>query len=231
MIKISTKYLQILGSLGSKIYTQNDEPANAKEGALWVDMDEYEESSSIDADTLGGKNPSEYVLSDEFTEIVEAIKAELKSETTERAGFIYPFAGTTVPIGYLLCDGAEYSRTAYPELFAAIGTIYGAGDGSTTFNVPNLATRVPVGKGSGYALGATGGEEKHTLTVDEMPAHNHSLANPVGDDSGDVNGYQWKQNMGDWGKMITEVAGGSQAHNNMQPYTVVNYIIATGKYV
>ena len=55
-----------------------------------------------------------------------------------KAGFIYPLASNVVPEGFLLCDGAEYLRAEYPELFAAIGTMYGAGDGSSTFNVPNL---------------------------------------------------------------------------------------------
>lgn len=147
-----------------------------------------------------------------------------------RAGFIYPLAGETVPTGFLLCDGAEYSRTEYPELFAAIGTLYGEGDGSTTFNVPDLATRVPVGKGEGYELGDVGGEAEHTLTVDEMPGHDHLLplytstgANKPGASVGyieNAGGNQWSS----YG-----YTGGSQPHNNMQPYTVVNYIIATGK--
>lgn len=152
-----------------------------------------------------------------------------------KAGFIYPLATPVVPEGFLLCDGAAYSRTEYSELFAAIGTIYGTGDGSTTFNVPNLATRVPVGKGSGYALGATGGEEKHTLTVEEMPSHHHSSRDDAaglfagwGNKSGDgwVTASMPGNNGGNWNTANT---GGSQAHNNMQPYTVVNYIIATGK--
>ena len=158
-----------------------------------------------------------------------------------KAGFIYPLASATVPNGFLLCDGAAYSRTEYPELFAAIGTIYGSGDGSTTFNVPNLATRVPVGKGSGYALGATGGESEHTLTLNEMPTHDHGSDSKnmmgdiglqvSGDEGGGVGfGVEWaylspRTNL----NIHVEPNGGSQPHNNMQPYTVVNYIIATGK--
>ena len=145
-----------------------------------------------------------------------------------KAGFIYPLASSVVPEGFLLCDGAAYSRTEYPELFTAIGTIYGAGDGSTTFNVPNLATRVPVGTGTGYALGATGGEEKHTLTAAEMPSHSHHYGvqiygNTVGNATLSGNASAASLNK------ESSVAGGSQPHNNMQPYTVVNYIIATGK--
>ena len=182
-----------------------------------------------------------------------------------KAGFIYPLASSIVPEGFLLCDGAEYSRVQYEELFAAIGTIYGVGDGSTTFNVPNLQTRVPVGAGEGYGLGAVGGEATHTLTVNEMPSHGHtrgsmeitgqfisgsdynvstdvsdlikgafSVTNTAGTStnasSGDADAVRtidFKASRTWTGE--TSSVGGSQPHNNMQPYTVVNYIIATGK--
>lgn len=156
-----------------------------------------------------------------------------------KAGFIYPLAGETIPKGFLLCDGAAYSRTQYPELFAAIGTLYGEGDGSTTFNVPNLQTRVPVGAGGEFVLGATGGETEHTLTVDEMPSHKHATAGYAAGESvgypvlnaenghGDPN-YQ-TFGSGTYETTYSEIVGGSQPHNNMQPYTVVNYIIATGE--
>ena len=142
----------------------------------------------------------------------------------------------------MLCDGTAYLRTEYPELFAAIGTIYGSGDGSTTFNIPNLATRVPVGKGAEYALGATGGEEKHTLTTTEIPAHNHQVSVGTagsqyiyyknGFGSNDNNGYGLAPSASapsDAHTVYARNTGGSGSHNNMQPYTVVNYIIATGK--
>ena len=156
--------------------------------------------------------------------------SRLNKLATPKAGFIYPLASSVVPKGFLLCDGSEYSRTEYPELFAAIGTIYGAGDGSTTFNVPNLETRVPVGKGTGYALGASGGEEKHTLTVEEMPSHDHYLPMYVSTGNskpGASVGYS--ENCGGTQWATSGYVGNSQPHNNMQPYTVVNYIIATGK--
>ncbi|MBO7344489.1 MAG: tail fiber protein [Clostridia bacterium] len=68
---------------------------------------------------------------------VDALIANVIAQTTEKPGMIKPFAGTTVPTGYLLCDGSAVSRTTYADLFAAIGTTYGSGDGSTTFNIPN----------------------------------------------------------------------------------------------
>lgn len=91
-------------------------------------------------------------------------------------GAIMPYAASTPPTGWLLCDGSAVSRTAYARLFAVIGTTYGAGDGSTTFNLPNLRGRFPVGlDGSAdfATLGQTGGERAHTLTTGELPAHGH----------------------------------------------------------
>lgn len=71
------------------------------------------------------------------------------------AGVIIPFAGKSVPTGYLLCNGAAVSRTNYANLFAAIGTLYGAGDGSTTFNLPDARDRVLQGASSTYAVGTS----------------------------------------------------------------------------
>jgi microcystin-dependent protein len=93
---------------------------------------------------------------------------------------VLAFAASTVPAGYLLCDGTAVSRSTYATLFAAIGTAHGAGNGSTTFNVPDLRGRVPVGVdgsagrlASNDALGQSGGEEKHTMTVAESAPHSH----------------------------------------------------------
>jgi microcystin-dependent protein len=92
------------------------------------------------------------------------------------AGSIIPWGGSSAPANWLLCDGTAVSRTTYASLFSAIGTAYGTGDGSTTFNLPDLRGRVPVGRNSGSfgTLGATGGVESVTLTVDQMPSHTHT---------------------------------------------------------
>ena len=89
-------------------------------------------------------------------------------------GSIIPFAANTPPSGWLNCDGSAVSRSTYAALFNLIGEMYGSGDGSTTFNLPNLQKRFPVGVGNGYGLGKTGGEETHTLTTEEMPEHTHN---------------------------------------------------------
>jgi microcystin-dependent protein len=91
-------------------------------------------------------------------------------------GIISQFAGATAPPGYLLCDGAAVSRTTFSSLFTTIGTAYGTGNGTTTFNLPNLQNRIPVGKGPDAefdTLGETGGEKAVTLTSSQIPAHSH----------------------------------------------------------
>lgn len=84
-----------------------------------------------------------------------------------------PFAGTVAPENYLFCDGSAVDRTTYATLFGVIGTTFGSGDGSTTFNLPDLGGRVPLGVSSTHLLGSTGGSETVTLTESELPAHVH----------------------------------------------------------
>lgn len=96
-------------------------------------------------------------------------------------GSIMPFAGATIPAGWLLCNGAAVSRTTYSSLFAALGGIsspWGLGDGSTTFNVPDLRNRVPTGKGSETfgTLGAIGGAETMSLQEAHLAAHTHTFS-------------------------------------------------------
>lgn len=145
-------------------------------------------------------------------------------------GSISAYGGENIPTNWLKCNGQAVSRTDYPELFNAIGTTYGSGDGSTTFNLPNISERVIVGNnGDGeFSLGNTGGEKEHTLTVDEMPSHTHLYNASIG--TGNAEGSlafgtsSGSVISGQYGIAIQN-AGGSQAHNNMQPYIALNYII------
>lgn len=111
---------------------------------------------------------------------------------TVATGMILPWAAALadIPTGYLGCDGAAVSRSTYSALFALVGTTHGAGDGSSTFNLPNFQNRMAIGKSGTYALGATGGAttatasisgsvqvtvNSHTLTTAQIPAHSHFI--------------------------------------------------------
>lgn len=199
------------------------------------------------------------------------------------AGIIMPFAGTVAPQGCLFCDGSAVSRTSYAALFAVIGTTYGAGDGETTFNIPDLSGRVVIGVSSSHAIGSTGGSETVTLTADQLPAHvhevpqhghgnnitattpklTHSITQPVfkynspkaikitaGSSKSYINGTSTQtatrstnlavgkhsaQSCTKAGSVTAFQAfntgsyGSGTGHNNMQPYTAVNYLICTGE--
>lgn len=111
-------------------------------------------------------------------------EAQLPVQNRREIGELKQFAKGTLPTGWLECDGAAVSRTTYASLFAAIGTTFGVGDGSTTFNLPDARNRATVGRGQGdtaegggtgtaRALGDKIGAETHTLAEAEIPAHNH----------------------------------------------------------
>ena len=162
--------------------------------------------------------------------IENAINAQVSGDTLP-VGCIVPFTSDTVPENWLLCDGQAVSRTDYALLFSIIGTTYGVGDGSTTFNLPNLKGRVAVGKDSTQTefdtLGETGGEKTHTQTIAEMPEHFHGsgLAG-AGSETGYGISYtyttEYRVYNGD--DFITRTGNG-QPMNNLQPYQVTNYII------
>jgi microcystin-dependent protein len=90
-------------------------------------------------------------------------------------GVTVPYGGTVAPAGYLLCQGQAVSRATFANLFGVVGTRFGAGDGSTTFNVPNMVDRFAVGAGAAYTSGASGGAAGVTLTTAMLPSHTHGL--------------------------------------------------------
>lgn len=158
-------------------------------------------------------------------------------------GTLAAFAGSAAPAGYLMADGSAVSRATYAQLFAVVGTSFGAGDGSSTFNLPNLKGRAAVGRDVAQvefdALGETGGAKTHTLTTPEMPNHTHAQnahEHLFGTETGAAisgSGKQYLINVGggtsaNAGATATnQHTGGGQAHNNLQPYLVTNFIVKT----
>lgn len=152
-------------------------------------------------------------------------------EANRIPGIINAYGGEvqSAPAGWLPCDGSAYSKTAYPELYAVIGDHNNPNDwDDTKFCVPDLGGSVVIGSSDEHLLGETGGEEAHKLEVTEMPSHQHGLAMDSG--TGSKNGIPVAGNAtgGSFGGYMFNT-GGNQPHNNMQPYTVCNYIISTGK--
>ena len=146
-------------------------------------------------------------------------------------GGIVEYAGTTAPNGWLLCDGSAISRTTYADLFEVIGTTFGEGDGSTTFNLPNRKNKTGVGVDSSSThfstLGATYGEETHKLTIDEMPKHRHEMIMRNTGTNYYENPYPPYTAVGATTNSSDGMlySGGDQPHNNIQPSIAMNYII------
>ncbi len=166
-------------------------------------------------------------------------------------GLISPYGGATAPTGWLLCDGSAVSRATYSALFAVVSTVYGVGDNATTFNVPDLRGRIPIGVGTGTGGGASGvgaptggsaltgigratwkGEETHVLTTGELAAHSHRVLLDSGTSTKDAvarnqsSGTPVYSQSGDSGDYI-ESTGSNTAHNNIQPVMGVQYLIKT----
>lgn len=152
------------------------------------------------------------------------------------------FAGNFAPRGWAFCNGQILSISQNTALFSLLGTTYG-GNGQTTFALPDLRGRVPISQGQGpglplYSLGEMGGEPNHTLIQTEMPAHNHTVqsnkatnadatsSRPNGRVPAAGGAYADTSDGSALQPDVIGAAGGSQPHNNMQPYLGLNYIIA-----
>jgi microcystin-dependent protein len=152
-------------------------------------------------------------------------------------GEIRMFAGNFAPAGWAFCNGQPLPISENETLFQLIGTTYG-GDGQSTFNLPNLQSRLPLHQGGGFILAETGGAEEITLTVNQIPSHSHPLiastavgtaASPQGNvlaASGSSNVYRPAPGAAALAPEAVGSAGGSQPHTNLQPYFGMNFIIS-----
>ena len=139
------------------------------------------------------------------------------------------------PKGWAFCNGQLLPINQNQALFSLLGTMYG-GNGQTNFALPNLRGRAPIHKGSGHTLGETGGQTAHTLTISEMPQHVHiAQGQPLaGSQLSPVNAllsqasnvYRTADNLISLHPGTIATVGGSQAHQNMQPFLALNFCIA-----
>jgi len=166
---------------------------------------------------------------------------------------IVPWSSASVPSGFLDCNGAAVSRSTYAALFAIIGTTYGAGDGSTTFNVPNLEDNVTVGKSPSKSVGGTGGANtvsvttsgniagstaNATLSTSQLASHDHSQGGRQGPQYVFPDSFSFRfyvpTNTGNTGSgdghshnMSANFTGNTANPSVVQPYLTLNYIIKT----
>jgi len=157
-------------------------------------------------------------------------------------GEIRIFAGNFAPVGWAFCDGSQLAISQNDVLFQLIGTTYG-GDGVNTFNLPDLRSRAPIHQGTGgggaYVIGQFAGVETIPLTTNQIPAHSHVPQAAIGGSGNPANspaGNVWSGWTG--GQFTTQApsvpmdaaaigsAGGSQPHDNMPPFLVINFIIS-----
>jgi microcystin-dependent protein len=247
-----TSYDTSWSTVAGAVY-QPSAPTSPQNGDIWIDSDA----------TASVLNTNDFLLKNDFDLFASPI------------GSITTYAGSASPSSkWAICDGSTLSRTTYDVLFARIGTTYGVGNGTTTFNLPNLKGRVVVGVDAAQAefdaLGETGGAKTHTLSIAEMPAHthtqnahNHGTSDPghiheVSASSGghpavtnyinqgvfgvfgfspstvnQASGYgrQWFADVSTTGIGINnstatnQNTGSGGAHNNLQPYIAMNYLI------
>jgi microcystin-dependent protein len=158
--------------------------------------------------------------------------------STPYVGEIKMFGGNFAPLGWAFCDGALLPIAEYDTLFNLIGTTYG-GDGQSTFQLPDLRGRLPVHQGGTFVIGETGGAEAVTLTAQQIPSHNHLLMattaggnqvspanNLLANSLGNFQPYIQEDPDGSLAANTLQNVGGSQPHDNMQPYVCVSFIIS-----
>jgi microcystin-dependent protein len=167
---------------------------------------------------------------DTYKEISTSSGGQQYIEEGMPIGSIIMWYGQTLPTNWIYCNGQTLLKKNYPELF---NVIMGASSTATQFTVPDLRARFPLGASSETGIGNTGGEETHTLTTAEMPAHTHSWSMKYGASTGTALPWGSSDWQGTWATsdstqyppLVIDSAGGDTAHNNMPPYFVIYYIM------
>lgn len=173
------------------------------------------------------------IIKEAFNKLIDDLREGGIGDTLPIGAVIeYPVSDNE-PNNWLLCDGREVSRSEYDELFEVLGTTWGEGDGSTTFNLPDRQGLVAIGAGTHtdsngeekvFVLGQEYGEYSHKLTSEEMPSHSHHIR-LVGEGSGQYGYNVTTLNIGSKQDSYTDTTGGDKPHNNIQPSIATNYII------
>lgn len=208
---------------------------------------------SIWQDGASGKTPLLAAMLNKIEQGIKAATALAEAAVTKAAadaayapkagefpiGGMTPYVGATAPSGWLICNGQAVSRTEYAALFAVIGTAAGAGNGSTTFNIPDMRDRTVVGISTTAprnVRGAVSGSATVVLTANQIPSHTHNVvvSNSQGRHlklyaSNAASGSQWmigsNDDSGSADRFIAAATGGGQAHDNMMPNVAFHYII------
>ena len=229
------------GSSGELFYNTTDSKIYTHNGTAWVASGGgVTNSATIPSNPSNGDawfNTNEgtlfiYYSDGTSSQWVEATAPKQGVESYQLpAGSIMAWGGSVAPTNWLIADGSAISRTTYASLFAAIGTTYGVGDGSTTFNLPDFRGRIPVGKNAATfgTLGATGGSETHVHGSSGMTAGAYvgywatrSGASWTATNSG---GFSAPGGSTTTGTNATAIFGNTDSGSSLQPYQVVNYII------
>ncbi len=201
-------------ALSNQTLTETDQELDATQASL----------TATNA-TLSSVQNTQQTMNGEIDTINDIVNA---GNNVVPVGAIMPWPGVSAPPGFLICDGALISRATYAGLFTAIGTTFGTGNGTTTFGIPDMRSRTPIGAGQGAGLtnrvlGGVLGEETHLLTEAEMPSHEHPIEGNYANSlyaTGSANNVPATLTT-----ITTGSAGQDTPHNNMQPSIVLNFII------
>lgn len=173
--------------------------------------------ANVEVSGTGTRN-NPYVIS-AATQVVDE-SGEPTGGTGERlVGEVIAYGGVSAPTGWLMCDGTAVNRSIYADLFAVLGTRFGAGDGSTTFNLPDFTGRVPIGASGDKPLGDTGGTNAVTLSSGNLPAHTHTINH---DHAATQVGMKYADDTqgGGTGKRVTDIANQTGAGGTVEDFPV-----------